>query len=187
VYCYRMSPIPSAPRLLSSLLFAAAATVLLASPAAAQGLTGALIGTVKDDQGGVLSGAEVRVSSPALIGADLPRTGVGVAASLQYFTGKPWAATAQIPLPQNNQQRILLEAPGSRRLSSQTLLDLRVSRRIDLGGVGFELLVDVLNLLNDTAEEGLATDNLFSVNFAQPTVFMDPRRAMVGVKVNLGR
>jgi hypothetical protein len=126
--------------LLSSLLFAAAATVLLASPAAAQGLTGALIGTVKDDQGGVLSGAEVRVSSPALIGADLPRTGVGVAASLQYFTGKPWAATAQIPLPQNNQQRILLEAPGSRRLSSQTLLDLRVSRRIDLGGVGFDCL-----------------------------------------------
>ena len=35
---------------------------------AAQGLTGALIGTVKDAQGGVLPGAVVRVSSPALIG-----------------------------------------------------------------------------------------------------------------------
>ena len=47
--------------------------------------------------------------------------------------------------------------------------------------------MDVLNALNDTAEEGLATDNLFSPNFGQPTVFMDPRRAMVGVRLNLGR
>ena len=36
--------------------------------AGAQGLTGALIGTAKDDQGGVLPGAVVRVSSTALIG-----------------------------------------------------------------------------------------------------------------------
>ena len=36
--------------------------------AAAQGLTGTLIGTVKDAQGGVLAGAVVRISSPALIG-----------------------------------------------------------------------------------------------------------------------
>jgi hypothetical protein len=50
-----------------------------------------------------------------------------------------------------------------------------------------ELLVDVLNVLNDTAEEALATDNLFSPNFGQPIVFMDPRRAMVGVRLNLGR
>ena len=35
---------------------------------AAQGVTGALIGTVKDAQGGVLPGAVVRVGSPALIG-----------------------------------------------------------------------------------------------------------------------
>ena len=35
----------------------------------AQGLTGALIGSVKDGQGGVLPGALVRVTSPALIGA----------------------------------------------------------------------------------------------------------------------
>ena len=33
----------------------------------------------------------------------------------------------------------------------------------------------------------LATDNLFSPNFGQGTVFMDPRRAMVGVRLNLGK
>ena len=46
----------------------AAACVLQPHLAPAQGLTGALIGTVKDAQGGVLTGAVVRVSSPALIG-----------------------------------------------------------------------------------------------------------------------
>ena len=38
--------------------------------------------------------------------------------------------------------------------------------RFAVGGAGrVELLLDVLNALNDTAEEGLATDNLFSVEF----------------------
>jgi hypothetical protein len=118
---------------------------------------------------------------------DVPRTGFVIAASFQWFSGKPWAATAQIELPQGD-QRVLLEPRGSRRLSSQSLLDLRVSRTIRPGGVGrIDLLVDVLNALNDTAEEALATDNQFSPNFAQPTVFMDPRRAMLGVRLNLGR
>ena len=90
-------------------------------------------------------------------------------------------------LPQGD-QRILLEPRGSRRLSSQSLLDLRVSRTFLFGRMGrVELLLDVLNVLNDTAEEALATDNLFSPNFARPTVFMDPRRAMLGVKFNFGR
>ena len=76
----------------------------------------------------------------------------------RYFSGKPWAATAQIALPQGD-QRILLEPRGSRRLSSQSLLDVRVSRTIRVGCLGrIELLLDVLNVLNDTAEEGLATD-----------------------------
>ena len=119
---------------------------------------------------------------------DVPRTGLAVAANLQYFTGKPWAATAQIALPQGD-QRILLEPRGSRRLSSQSLLDVRVSRTFSLGAGGrsIELLFDVLNALNDTAEEALATDNLFSPNFGQPVVFMDPRRAMLSVRLNLGR
>lgn len=58
-----------------------------------------------------------------------------------------------------------------------------------VGGVGrVEVLVDLLNALNGTAEEGLASDNLFSTtNFGQPTVFVDPRRGMLSVRFNLGR
>jgi hypothetical protein len=48
-------------------------------------------------------------------------------------------------------------------------------------------LLDLLNVLNDTAEESLATDNIASPNFGRPTVFVDPRRAMVAIRLNLGR
>ncbi len=64
---------------------------------------------------------------------DVPRTGFVVAANLQHLNGKPWAATVQVSLPQGD-QRILLEPRGSRRLSSQALLDVRVSRTIRFGG-----------------------------------------------------
>jgi hypothetical protein len=50
------------------LLLCAAACVAIRGVAAAQGLAGALIGTVRDAQGGVLPGAAVRVASAALIG-----------------------------------------------------------------------------------------------------------------------
>ena len=122
--------------------------------------------------------------------ADIPRTGLVVAANLQHFSGKPWAATALVSLPQTGNQptqRVLLETRGSRRLSSQTLLDLRLSRTFSMGMGRIEVLVDVLNALNDTAAEALAADNLYSTNFGRPTVFMDPRRAMVGIRMNLGR
>lgn len=120
-------------------------------------------------------------------GVDVPRIGLVIAANMQHFTGKPWAATAQVALPQGD-QRIQLEPRGSRRMASQSLLDLRVSRPSALGALGrVELMVDVLNLLNETAEEGLATDNLFNTNFGQPTVFVDPRRAMLSVRLNFGR
>jgi hypothetical protein len=47
--------------------------------------------------------------------------------------------------------------------------------------------MDVLNTFNRAIEEGLATDNLASPNFGQPTVFVDPRRVMIGARLNLGR
>ena len=67
---------------------------------------------------------------------DVPRTGFVFAANLQISSGKPWAATTLVSLPQNGQQRILLEPRGSRRLSSQSLLDLRLSRAFALGQPG---------------------------------------------------
>jgi hypothetical protein len=117
---------------------------------------------------------------------DIPRTGFVVAANFQQFSGKPWASTTQVSLPQGD-QRILLETRGSRRLPSQSLLDMRVSRSFGFTQGRVELLFDVLNLLNDTAQEAVATDNFYSPTFGQPTIFIDPRRAMISVRLNLGR
>ena len=56
-----------------SILLIAAASVLVAH-VSAQGLTGALVGTVRDAQGGVLPGAAVHVTSPALMGGRITIT-----------------------------------------------------------------------------------------------------------------
>src|SRR5262249_61311051 len=117
--------------------------------------------------------------------ADVPRTGVAIAANFQNFSGKPWAASTLVTLPQGD-RRILLEPRGSRRLSSQSLLDVRLSKTIvSRESARVELLVDVLNVLNDTAEEELATDNLLSPNFGRRTVFTDPRRALLRLHLDL--
>jgi hypothetical protein len=129
----------------------------------------------------------------AMSSVDLPKTGFVLAANLQYFTGKPWAASAQVPLRQNLNQRILLEPRGTRRLSSQTILDLRLSKAIAAGRAArIELMLDVLNALNEKAEESIVSDTQVTVSarnptFGQPNAFVDPRRVMLGVRLNLGR
>ena len=125
----------------------------------------------------------------AMGSVDVPGTGIVLAANLGYFSGKPWAATGLTSVRQNpQQQRILLEPRGTQRLSSQTLLDLRISRPLSLGGGRrMELTLDALNVLNSTAEEGVVSDNLASPNFGLPTTFVDPRRIMISVRMNLGR
>jgi hypothetical protein len=117
----------------------------------------------------------------------VPRTRLLVSANLQTFSGKPWAASAQVALPQGT-RRVLLEPLGTHRLPSQALLDLRVSQTFSRRSVGrIELMLDVLNLLNDTAEEALISDNVLAATFGRPRAFIDPRRAMLGVRLNLGR
>jgi TonB dependent receptor-like, beta-barrel/Carboxypeptidase regulatory-like domain len=129
----------------------------------------------------------------AMSSVNVPRTGLVLAANIQYFSGKPWAASAQVPLSQNQNQRVLLEPRGTRRLSSQTLLDFRVSRPIAFSkATRVELLFDVLNALNSAAEESIISDvqmtaSAFNSTFGQPNAFVDPRRVMLGVRLNLGR
>ena len=118
---------------------------------------------------------------------DIPHTGLTLAGNAQHFSGKPWAASTQIVLPQGD-QRILLETRGTRRLPSQSLLDVRIAKTFAISSAArIELILDALNLLNDTAAEAIASDNLFAQTFGRATQFMDPRRVMLGVRLNLGR
>lgn len=45
-----------------------------------------------------------------------------------------------------------------------------------------EILADILNVLNDTAEEAYVSRNLFSPNLGKPSRFVDSLGAMIGIK-----
>lgn len=118
---------------------------------------------------------------------DVPRTGFVVAANLQHLSGKPWAQTALVN-PNEGARAILIEPRGTRRLSSQTLLDVRLSRTFHFTSLGrVELCLDVLNAFNDTAEESIKSASYDAASLGQPDIFIDPRRAMLSVRLNLGR
>src|SRR5215213_4924759 len=65
---------PATHRIQSCLVILATAWVLLPPAAAAQGVSGALLGTVKDEQGAFIPGARVRATSTALIGGPATTT-----------------------------------------------------------------------------------------------------------------
>ena len=44
------------------------------------------------------------------------------------------------------------------------------------------LMVDIFNVFNDTVEEGYFTENFFSDSLERAEFFVDPRRAMIGVR-----
>jgi hypothetical protein len=115
---------------------------------------------------------------------EIPRVGVLLGASFQHLTGRPYTGFANVTLPQGVRP-IFVEPFGSRRLSSQTILDFRVSNIFRFGPArSLEVLLDVLNALNDAAEEGVATRNFYSPNFGEGVDFMPPRRAMIGARVS---
>jgi Carboxypeptidase regulatory-like domain/TonB-dependent Receptor Plug Domain len=89
---------PAATRRHRSLLLVAVAALLLPGIVTAQGLTGDLIGMVKDDQGGVLTGARVRISSPALIGGPTTLT-TNEWGQMRFPTLPPGAYTLDIEMP----------------------------------------------------------------------------------------
>ena len=105
-----------------------------------------------------------------------------------FFNGKPWGARERVGtdvLPQGG-RNILLESPGSSRLENQNVLDLRVSRAFYFGadaGRKIEPFVDIINTLNSTATESLASQSYGSSVFGQGRRWIDPRRAFVGVKL----
>ena len=108
-----------------------------------------------------------------------------------WFVGKPWGGRELIDrslLPQGNRW-VYVEPPGARRLDSQSILDLRVSRVFSLGGdngnsgpPSVEFLVDVLNGLNVASAQDIASRTLGSSLFGVTDRWVDPRRALVGVK-----
>src|SRR5262245_5445060 len=79
-------------------LFVLMMCVVLARAAGAQGLTGALVGTVRDGEGGVLSGALLRITSPALIGREL-KTTTNEKGQLRFTSLPPGPYSLDVDMP----------------------------------------------------------------------------------------
>ena len=107
-------------------LFVLMTCVLLAHVAAAQGLTGALIGTVKDGEGGVVPGAVLRITSPALIGREL-RTTTNEKGQLRFPALPPGSYALDVETVQ------MLE-----RLARQSVTVQGAGSRIEARGSGLE-------------------------------------------------
>jgi outer membrane receptor protein involved in Fe transport len=113
---------------------------------------------------------------------EVPRTGVMIGANTRILTGKPYAAQALVRLPQGTRS-IYIEPLGSQRLPIQKLVDFRVSKAFRFQDQRkVEFILDVLNLGNSTAAEDIVSRNFFASTFASPNRWIDPRRAMLGVK-----
>jgi outer membrane receptor protein involved in Fe transport len=112
---------------------------------------------------------------------ELP-AGFLVGANFTYQSGRPWGRIIRTDL--GVPATLLPEKiDGSRRVPSWKLLDVRLQKEFNLGErVRFGLFADALNLLNDDATESVGAREGNSENFAQPTLFLDPRRLMVGAK-----
>ena len=122
-----------------------------------------------------------------LTGTVLAPGDVLIGLNYAWFSGKPWGGGELVErtvLPQGNQW-VYVETPGTRRLENQNILDLRVSRafRSGDGRRKIELLMDVLNLFNVAATEAIASRTLGSTVFGVGERWIDPRRALVGIKV----
>jgi hypothetical protein len=104
-------------------------------------------------------------------------------ANFIYQTGRPYARLARVPdlgIPTT----IYAERnDGSRTVSDQYILDLRVQKDFKFGAASFALFADVLNALNDDAFEDVQDRVGTSDNFGLGTEYIAPRRLMVGAKV----
>ena len=100
--------------------------------------------------------------------------------------GRPWARQIQIrglgfpARPTVYMERI----DGSRRVPAWDIIDMRIEKDVALGGstrVG--AFLDVLNLINSDATEGIGSRLGSSSSFGLPTRYLPPRRMMIGAKL----
>lgn len=104
-----------------------------------------------------------------------------VSTNLRYFTGQP--VTEDIVVRGLNQGTvtILANPRGNLRLDDVTLWDIRVSKIFSVGeNSQIEALVDVFNLLNESAKTTINTT--VGPTFGDPIAILSPRIARLGLK-----
>ncbi len=102
-----------------------------------------------------------------------------------YQQGRPWARLVQVPSDLiNRSSQVLAEKLDKRRVGSWNLLDIRFQKEFIAGRAHFAILADLLNTLNDDANDNIGNRLGTSESFALRTDFVYPRRLMLGAKLS---
>jgi hypothetical protein len=108
--------------------------------------------------------------------------GIMLSAYFSHEQGRALNRTIRVPLDQGT-QTVAAEKPGSQRYPDQTFLDLRVEKEFRLWKTTrLKLLIDVWNLLNNDANQRVASTNAASDAYLAPTSYDLPRRAQIGIR-----
>jgi hypothetical protein len=114
---------------------------------------------------------------------DISKIDTQLAVSYMNMGGRPFAPQAQIQLPQGRLS-INIDEPGSFRYHTQNILHIRASRVLIRNKTHRLLLnVAVNNILQDTGEQSLVTQNFFSPNFNVPASWIEPRQAYFQLQI----
>jgi hypothetical protein len=109
--------------------------------------------------------------------------GLLLGANLTFQSGVPWGRTIRVPDLGLSTTIRAEELDGDRRVASWKLVDLRVQKEFKLGGrANVAVFGDLLNSLNDDANENVESTLGTASNFGVPSRIILPRRLMVGAK-----
>jgi hypothetical protein len=100
---------------------------------------------------------------------------------LRHESGDTWNARIRVDLPNGEHPVILIEPAGSRRLPSQTLLDLRLEKQIPIFHGQFRFTVDAFNVFNSSYQMRVF-DRYDFEEFGDPLLYNDARTIRLGVR-----
>jgi hypothetical protein len=110
--------------------------------------------------------------------------GLTAAANYQFQSGRPWGREVRIGGLVPGNSRVLFEPfSGDRRVDPINQLDLRLEKALSFRqGIEGAVFGDFLNALNNDAAQSVLDRRSTSANFGVPSVFVPPRRLMIGAK-----
>ncbi|MGH9312608.1 MAG: TonB-dependent receptor [Vicinamibacterales bacterium] len=160
----------------------------LSSPTASQFGTAGVFGQNPNDfvntEGRLI--ADRPVMAKAQVVVNLPWRFLA-GANVVYQTGRLWSRQVRVAgLGFPSRPTINTEAnTGDRRVRDQTIVDLRLEKDFRLGGTADAAIFgDLLNVFNSDANQGvLARRADLADTFGDPSLFVFPRRLMVGAKI----
>ena len=99
---------------------------------------------------------------------------VGLAGTLRYVSGFPWAPLMRVGIGNVSSQTIFLDDMDNRRSDNVVIFDFRVDKSVAIGdNVNIELIADFFNILNNAAETNFVMSG--GSNYRKPIEWIQGR------------